>query len=392
MAPLRSRCSIASLVVTLAAAVVPPTAGAMGPPPDLVAPTDLVDASSTTLDLAALENQSVLHRIAALRAGARGVDFTNLTVQVGDQRLAGDSMNAISRPLVGKIVDGVLSGSDDADRFGVFTNGAVRAGKTGIGDDRAADAIDLTTGIDYRVLDGLVLGTSGGYSHDPERGALDISTWRGSLYGTYFSRDGFHVDALLSYGASNVDSARVATTDALGAATSIAKASADSTQLSGVLVGAFDWKYGPWAFAPRLGAQYLDADVDRLAETGGRDYDVTIDNQSAQSLRLNAGAQLRVAVRLPWIVLTPKVDADYVHDLADRTEPVDVQFSGAALDGSLDSSVRPTRTDPGYFVWSVGATAQWMKAISAFVSYRTFAGADTTTRELAWGLRFKATP
>ena len=411
MAKLRTSRSIAPLVVAIATTAVPPFADAVErPPTNLVAPTELIDAASTVLDLAALENQSVLRRIAALRAGSRGVDFANLTVQVGDQQLAGDSVNAISKPIVGRVFDGVLSGSDDADRFGVFTNGAVRAGNSGFGDgsqassrSRAADAIDLTTGIDYRVLDGLVVGTSGGYSHDPERGALDVSSWRTSLYGTYFSRDrshgdrshgeGFHVDALLSYGTSTVDSTRQVATDAFGTAAGVAKATAGSRQLSGVLAGAFDWICGPWAFTPRIGAQYLDADVDRLDETGAADYDLSVADQSAQSLRLNAGAQLGVALRLPWIALTPKVDADYVHDLADRADPIDVRFTGDSPDGSIASSVRPTRTDAGYFVWSVGATAQWTKAISAFVSYRTFAGADTTTtRELAWGLRFKATP
>ncbi|HET6472653.1 MAG TPA: autotransporter domain-containing protein, partial [Pseudomonadales bacterium] len=109
-----------------------------------------------------------------------------------------------------------------------------------------------------------------------------------------------------------------------------------------------------------------------------------------------AGARLGVSVRLPWIVLTPRLDADYVHDVADRNQTVDVRLAGdpSTDDGdSIDASLRPTRTDPGYFVWTVGATAQWTKLLSAFVSYRTYAGADApVTKELMWGLQFKATP
>src|SRR5262249_51802033 len=109
---------------------------------------------------------------------------------------------------------------------------------------------------------------------------------------------------------------------------------------------------------------------------------------------VNAGAQLGVALRLPWGVVTPRFDADYVHDLADRSQTVDVSLASPNDATSvLDATLRPLRTDPGYFVWSVGASAQWMKALSAFVAYRTFAGADTpVTKELTWGLKFTAKP
>src|SRR5262249_47752454 len=128
-----------------------------------VVPSSLIEAANTALDLAALENQSVLRRLAALRGGSHGVDFATLTVQVGDQRLAGDSVNAVSKPIVGSVVDGVLSGAGigDADRFGVFTNGAVRVGRNTVG-AKADDAIDLTSGVDYRLRDDLAVGASGG--------------------------------------------------------------------------------------------------------------------------------------------------------------------------------------------------------------------------------------
>jgi uncharacterized protein YhjY with autotransporter beta-barrel domain len=371
----------------------PAATTADGTPIDSLVPSALIEAANTALDLAALENQSVLRRLAALRGGSHGVDFANLTVQVGDQHVAGDSVNAVSKPIVGSVVDGVLSGAGigDADRFGVFTNGAVRVGRTTFG-AKADDAIDLTTGVDYRLRNDLAVGASGGYSHDPGAGPIDIETWRSTLYGTYFARDQFHIDALVAYGASTIDSSRTVVT--AGNPSTVAKASAPGKQLSGALSGAFDWKYGPWAFGPHAGAYYLDTDVGRLDETGAGDYDVSVGNQTAQSLRVNAGAQLGVALRMPWGVLTPRFDADYVHDLADRDAIVDVSLASPTDSATLlDTSLRPLRSDPGYFVWSVGASTQWMKALSAFVSYRTFAGADTpTSKELTWGLKFTAKP
>src|SRR5262249_44131897 len=107
MAPLSSRRSIAPLVMGLAAAapvcsyaIDHPAATADDVALDSLVPSALVEAANTALDLAALENQSVLRRLAALRGGSHGVDFANLTVQVGDQHLAGDSVNAVSKPIV----------------------------------------------------------------------------------------------------------------------------------------------------------------------------------------------------------------------------------------------------------------------------------------------------
>jgi outer membrane lipase/esterase len=401
MAPISSRRSIAPLIAGIAtgiAAATPLSCYAIDHPAptddgvaiDTLVPSTLIEAANTALDLAALENQSVLRRLAALRGGSHGVDFANLTVQVGDQHLAADSVNAVSKPIVGSIVDGVLSNAGVADRFGVFTNGAVRVGRT-VFDAKADDAIDLTSGVDYRLRDDLAVGASGGYSRDPS-GSLDLTTWRSSLYGTYFTRDRFHVDALLSYGTVAINSTRAVETAANP--TTAAKANADGRQLSGVLSGAFDWRYGAWAFGPHAGAYYLDADVSRLDETGAGTYDINVGNQSAQSLRMNAGAQIGVALRTPWGVLTPTFDADYVHDLADRDQTVDVSLASLTDNSnSIDAALHPLRTDPGYFVWSVGASTQWMKSLSTFVSYRTYAGADAPTlKELTWGVRVKVAP
>ena len=392
MASLCARCAAARLLVLVAATVFPLTARAIeSSSSDSAAPTELIGASNTLLEFAVDDSQSVLRRINALTSGARGIDFTNFTVQLGDQQLAGDAMNTISKPIVTPVVNSVLGRRSDADRFGVFTDGSVSLGRTDTG-VRTTDAIDLNTGVDYRVRSDLVIGTAAGYAHDPARDGLDISSWHGSLYGTYFRPDRFHVDALFSYGGSTIESTRLVATDASDAAMSTAKASSGGRGRSGLLSGAFDWKWGQLAFEPRIGAQYLDSGVGRLEETGAQDG-VSISNQSSQSLRVNAGSQVRVSLKLAKLVLTPTVAADYLHDLADRTDTIDVRFAGNwPARGAIDT-VRPSRDDPGYFTWSVGATAQWTKSLSAFVSYRTFAGADATeTRDFAWGLQFKATP
>ena len=89
-------------------------------------------------------------------------------------------------------------------------------------------------------------------------------------------------------------------------------------------------------------------------------------------------------------MLTPNFNADYVRD----------NVRSAAVNGQLrsDPTTRlvltpdplPDALDPGYFVWSVGASAQFAKVLSGFVTYRTLASADSvTSKELTWGMRFE---
>ena len=360
---------------------------------DALAPGALIDAANMALERAVLQSKSVMQRIAALRNGANGVDFANLSLQIGDQQLSGDSMNAVSKPIVGRVVDGVLNGGDDAHRFGMFANGNVRTGKRS-GQNQARDAIDLTTGIDYRLRNDLAFGAAAAYAHDPSNGPVEIESWRGSIFGTYFQRDRFHVDGLVTYGTSDIDTTRTLNAiDALQADAATARAATTGRQLAGELTTAFDLKQGPWAFGPRIGAYYLDVDVDRLDETGAGPFDLSVGSQNAQSLRVAAGARLGLAVQLPWGVVTPNVNADFVHDVQDRSGSVDVRLANDLFGAGVRPAVlQMESSDSGYFVWSVGATAQLAQAISAFVTYRTFEGADSAASELTWGLRFKATP
>ena len=60
------------------------------------------------------------------------------------------------------------------------------------------------------------------------------------------------------------------------------------------------------------------------------------------------------------------------------------------LRAALTPGVLPDPLNPGYFVWSVGASAQLLRALSGYVTYRTLASVDSvTSNELTWGLRFE---
>jgi len=379
----------AGLVLAIAVAIAPSRTLAATPGAESLLLT------GTALDMASMQNDNVMQRTAALRSGVQGVDLTGLNVQAGERRIGGASLNAVSRPLLSPVLDSVLNRGDN-DRWGAFANGDVhRNGSTAMGREN----IGMTTGIDYRVGDHLAVGSSLGYANvgvgaDPGRGLLDVESRRLSLFGTYYRQNAMHVDGLIAYGSTAYESARRLDADAQvigsGVGSPIAKGSASGSQLSGALRSALDLQHGAWRFGPKVGAYFLDVDVGRLNEYGAGAQDLSIGSQNAQSTRLTAGAYLSVALPVPFGVLTPNVNADYVRDTV-RAAAVDGQLrSDPSTRLNLIPNAQPDPLDPGYFVWSVGAKAQFAKALSGFVTYRTLATADSvTSNELTWGMRFE---
>ena len=350
--------------------------------------SDSLIVTDTALDIASMQSGNVLQRMAALRAGTRGLDLTGLNVQSGSRYITGTSLNAVSKPILEPVFDGVLSRGDESDRWGLFANGDVRRGPT------AADNVGMTTGVDYRLGDHLAVGSSVGYTSlgiasQPDRTSLDVESRRVSLFGTYFRPNALHIDGLIAYGTNAYDSMRRIGT-AAGIPAAIAKGVTRGSQLSGALTSAFDLQSGPLKFAPRLGAYFVDVDVDPIDEFGAGDLDLGVGNQNAQSLRLSAGARLSLALHLPWGVVTPNVNADYVHD-ASRSAAVELNYRADPFDRFAPSQVAAGAMNPGYLAWSVGASAQLARLISGFVDYRDTTAVDSVVPgELTWGLRFEA--
>jgi len=373
---------LAALLLVVAVAIAPIRVLAWTPEAESLLLTD------TALDMSSMQNDSVMRRTAALRSGVQGVDLAGLNVQAGERRLAGDSLNAVSRPILSPVFDSVLN-RGDAAHWGAFANGDVRRNGAA-----SSDKIGMNTGIDYRFGENLAVGSSLGYASfgvapDPGRSFLDVESRRLSLFGTYYRQNMVHVDGLIAYGSTSYDSVRrLDYGDAQGPA--FAKGSANGSQFSGALTSALDLQHGGWRFGPKVGAYFLDVDVGRLSEFGAGAQDLSIGAQSAQSMRLTAGAYLSLALPVPFGVLTPNFNADYVRDNV-RSPAVDGQLrADPSAHITLIPDAFPDALDPGYFVWSVGASAQFARALSGFVTYRTLASAESvTSNELKWGLRFE---
>jgi outer membrane autotransporter protein len=374
---------------------------------DAINPEELTVAATTALRVTSMQNGNLMQRLDALRSGASGIDLAGLNLQIGSQRVAGAALTEIykttAEAVTGKPVGGGAS-ADDWSPWGLFANGNVKVGQQDQTDNAAGfeyNSIGVTAGVDYRFAQNFVLGVGLGYTsvssdYDHAAGNLDIDAWSASLFGTYFIKDSFYLDGMLTYGSNAYRTTRnIRYTDSLGTIDAKANGDTDGLQLSGGLSGGFDFNHGPWTFGPHFGADYTDAGADSFKETGAGGYDMAVGDQHAQSFQLNGGLHLSFVHNTKWGVLIPHVRVDYVHELQDSAEVVAVRlandpFATDPLDPSPHVHLQGDRPDSDYVVWSVGASAQFINGVSGFVNYRSFAGFDDfTMNEFTFGVRME---
>ena len=216
--------------------------------------------------------------------------------------------------------------------MGTFVNGRINYGDKEQTQNQAGfdfNTIGVTTGVDYRFRDNFVVGAAVGYSQiktdfDHSAGHLDIDTWNGSLFGTYFSTDKFYVDAALNYGDSGYDSVRrIVYTDVGGTVDRTAKSDTDGMETSASLSAGYDFTHGAWTFGPHVGSDYYNVDVDEFRETGAGGLNMVVGDQNAQSFTLNAGGHLSYVFTPSWGVLIPHLRVDFVHEFEDSRELVE---------------------------------------------------------------------
>ncbi len=310
---------------------------------------------------------------------------------------------AAIQSLVETLTGGAAS-ADDFGRWGLFVNGRINYGDKKQTQNQAGfdfDTIGVTTGVDYRIRDNFVVGAALGYSRiktdfDRSAGHLDIDTWNGSLFGTYFSADKFYVDAALNYGDSGYDSVRrIVYTDVGGPVDRTATSDTDGMETSASLSAGYDFSHGAWTFGPHVGSDYYNVDVDEFRETGAGGLNMVVGDQNAQSFTLNAGGHLSYVFTPSWGVLIPHLRVDFVHEFEDSRELVAIQlaadpFSADPTNPTPPINLQTDRPDADYVVWSTGFSAQFINGMSGFVNYRSTTGySDLTLSEVTLGLRWE---
>ncbi len=281
------------------------------------------------------QQKNLTTRLAALRAGVKGFSVSGLGFG-NFQKFAGRD-SADTRGLGSPQRGGGASGDGagfSLNRLSAFVNGIISIGdkeQTSREDGFDFDSQGVTVGVDYRLLDDLVLGTAFSYSHfDADFKTSSVNSggdsqtdgYVFSLYGTYYLKS-FYVEGIGSVGWNDHDSKRNIN---FGGLKRTAKGDTDSTQYSfSIGVGydfvAHDIDYGPYA---RL--SYLRVDIDSFKESGAQGLNLEVEDQNVTSLISALGFRASKKFSWKWGVWFPQIRGEWNYEFENDSKTIKTQY------------------------------------------------------------------
>ena len=329
---------------------------------------------------------SVQQRFADLRQGARGfaapAAYNDLPIgksPIGKSPIGGKS------PLGGKdpmAVDNGIANEvqrADDDRLGFFITGTGDSITAGEGDQYEGTAIGINLGIDMRLSEHFVGGLTFGYSHSKgelvDDGKVEADGGKAALYGMYH-RGGFYTEGLIGGGANHYDIERSAF---LGTA----HGSTNGQQFDSYLGVGYDIHHEGWTLTPMASLLYTVVGIDGYDEVGSL-VPLTIESQSASSLRSRIGPRLAHSSQWGDTRITPSVSVQWQHEFLDDELPFDARF---ANDPSRLFTVHGPKVERDSVLVTAALHIAW-KRYAGYLAYQADFGRDNYQSQSALiGLR-----
>ena len=339
-------------------------------------------------------NQSRIgSRLAALRLGAG----SRIAIGGREFDLHGKEASIAHRLLPNQTGGGASADPATPGRLGLWLNGNGSFGDR----DSTANEVGysyhtggLTAGADYRITDHLVLGAAFNYLRTNATfvtalGNVDSSGYGALLYGTYYI-GGFHVDLNGGFTSNNYDITRNIVY-ALGA-TAVSRSASGSTdgQEYNVNLGlGYDFVVSGFTVTPYGRVEYLNLVTESYTESGAQGLDLQVRGQRVQSLLTVLGGQVSYAFSVPFGVLSPYVRAEWRHEYLNGARAITARYVN---DPTLTNIVIPTdNPSRNYGDLGAGASAQFAKGLSAFLSFDAIVGlSNFTNYQFVGGLRLEA--
>ncbi len=367
----------------------------------VITPEELAAMGKSVRVLSFARFRNIGGRMARVReGGSKGLSLAGLNLKYGNTVVTGEQLNAAldeSRDALGMGASGDEMLADS--RVGLWVRGDLSFGdqdSTALESGFDFDAQTLTGGLDYRVNDNLFVGTSlsvGKTEVDfaDKLATTDTDNYALALYGSLY-RGASYVDAVFSYGWSDVDTERrIAYQDFGGSVDRVAKASTDGNEYYISLNLGHSLDLSGIKFDPLVRFFYLDGEFDGFTESGAGGLDLSVDKQGFESMSLTASGQLSYTFLPSWGVVTPYVRLEYTREFEDSADGVRYRFANdpfAAAEESLLIDVDDP--DSSYLIYGAGVAAQFAFGVSAFVSYQALGSYENLSGEIvSLGMRWE---
>ncbi|HMN46683.1 MAG TPA: autotransporter domain-containing protein [Povalibacter sp.] len=366
---------------------------------------DLNAMRTQALIFSRTQNQGVMDRLLALRAGERGTSVAGLNLRIGDkfvsaEQVADSLLHAFGGGASADEPGGLLD-----NRLGFWLRGNYGLGEkdaTVTDDGFESDQWGFTGGVDYRFGESTVAGISLGYGKadldfkPSGQGNLATKSLSGSIYGSAYLGN-FYFDGVFNYADADYDSQRhIIYAEAGGDVDRVARGATGGESLSGGISVGYDFIAGGFTISPTLGYFVVDTAIDPFTETGANGLNLAYDEQNYESATGNAGLRISYAWRTNWGVVIPHLRGTYVREFEDATEVFSVRFASDPFASSADPTppiiVVTDEPDDSYFRLAAGVSAQFPYDISGYFEYQRLEAFDSVDfQDFTIGLRIQHT-
>jgi outer membrane autotransporter protein len=377
--------------------------GVIGALDELWADIALVQSESSLL-AAQSQFENIKARIAALRSGTNRTSFGGLALNTSSGRLPIGTM--LQSLLDGNATPEGQEAGADFSRWGFFASGTFGRGDANAGTLSPAYDFDIdgiTVGVDYRKSVKLIFGGTLGYTRQDNdltdrHGSLGTRGWSASLYGTWYHKDSWYVDSVLSYGRNSYDIERRIryTITGPGGSTTIDQtghASGDGDSFTATFSLGRDFNKGGWGFGPYLRAMYTKMSFDAMEEhfdeaIPGFGFALALDTRDVTSLTSTLGGKLTYAHSTSWGVLIPHLQVEWQHEY--QADPAEVEARFLYDPTGTPFTIHGDPIDEDFFRLGLGMSFIMAKGRSGFFYYEHLIGRERFSQNnLALGIRLE---
>ena len=249
-----------------------------------------------------------------------------------------------------------------------------------------ADVFGVAIGLDKLFSDRYLFGIGFGYSDtsidiDRNQGDGDISTYYGSLYGSFFNEKGY-LDGILSYGRQDYSSKRRIE---IGSIQRTARSDHDGVSLSAMVEGGLNFDYRPWVLQPFANLQYIYLDEDGFTEKGADGLNQKVESRDTDALVSELGLRISRIVGMETGLLIPEASLAWLYDFDLDDRVVKSSFAGQPWTAF---TIEGMETEQNGAAIGVGITFQGKSGFKPSLKYsgefRDGYNAHGVTGELRW--------
>jgi uncharacterized protein YhjY with autotransporter beta-barrel domain len=280
-----------------------------------------------------------------------------------------------------------LTPTEQLNRWNGFVDGGVDLGDLDHNSDTSHSSYTtgrVRGGIDYLVCENFRVGALFGYAHtsadlDEEGSKADIDSYTPGIYAAYADKQGFYANGLFTYTRNDYSTQRDIVIPGVNRA---ATASPSGDQIGGDLDGGYEFHRGDWTFGPSAGLTYVNLGIDSFNESGASSAGLSVNSQSAESLRSRVGGTVRYQAKIGSVVLTPHASAYWQHEFLDGPDLITSSFEGLPSGGF---TVQTIGGDSDNALLGLGLDAEIANSVTVFIDYQTEAGGDNYFGQSASG-------